>query len=109
MASTRLDILKSMVEQNPTDSFARYGLAMEYRNTGDLEAAMGEAAMGEFRALMAANPDYAPAYFHGGQTLERIGRLDEAREVYLQGIEVTTRSGDQHARSEMQGALDMLG
>jgi tetratricopeptide (TPR) repeat protein len=104
MASTRLDILKSMVEQNPGDSFARYGLAMEYRNTGDLDAAMGE-----FHALMAANPDYAPAYFHGGQTLERMGRLDEAREVYLQGIEVTTRSGDQHAKSEMQGALEMLG
>jgi hypothetical protein len=58
---------------------------------------------------MAANPDYAPAYFHGGQTLERMGLLEEAREVYLQGIEVTTRSGDQHAKSEMQAALDMLG
>lgn len=104
MASTRMDLLKSMVEQNPTDSFARYGLAMEYRNTGDLEAAMGE-----FRTLMAVNPDYSPAYFHGGQTLERLGRLEEAREVYLQGIEVTTRGGDQHARSEMQGALDLLG
>ena len=103
MASARLDILKSMVEQNPTDSFARYGLAMEYRNRGDLDAAVGE-----FRALMAANPDYSPAYFHGGQTLERLGRIEEAREVYLKGIEVTTRSGDQHAQSEMQGALDML-
>ena len=91
------------MELRPTDSFARYGLAMEYRNTGDLDAAMAE-----FRALMAANPDYAPAYFHGGQTLERMGRIEEARAVYLQGIEVTTRSGDQHARSEMQGALDML-
>jgi tetratricopeptide (TPR) repeat protein len=104
MASTRLDILKSMVEQKPTDSFARYGLAMEYRNTGDLKASIDE-----FRALMATNPDYAPAYFHGGQTLERMGLLEEAREVYLQGIEVTTRSGDQHAKSEMQAALDMLG
>jgi tetratricopeptide (TPR) repeat protein len=103
MPSTRLDILKSMVEQNPTDGFARYGLAMEYRNTGDLDAAMGE-----FRALMAANPDYAPAYFHGGQTLERMGRVEEAREVYLRGVEVTARGGDPHARSEMQGALDML-
>ena len=89
-----------MVEQNPGDSFARYGLAMEYRNIGDLEAAMGE-----FRALMASHPDYAPAYFHGGQTLERMGLLEEAREIYLQGIEVTTRRGDQHARSEMQAAL----
>ena len=103
MPSTRLDVLKSIVEQKPGDCFARYGLAMEYRNTGDLEAAMGE-----FRALMAANPDYGPAYFHGGQTLERMGRVEEAREVYLQGIEVTARAGDQHARSEMQGALDML-
>jgi Tfp pilus assembly protein PilF len=103
MGSTRLDILKSMVEQKPTDSFARYGLAMEYRNTGDLEAAMRE-----FRSLMANDPDYAPAYFHGGQTLERMGLLDEAREVYTTGVEVTTRIGNQHARSEMQAALDML-
>ena len=103
MPSARLDILKSMVEQNPADCFARYGLAMEYRNTGDLEAAMGE-----FRALMAAHPDYAPAYFHGGQTLERMGRIAEAREVYRRGVEVTARGGDPHARSEMQGALDML-
>jgi tetratricopeptide (TPR) repeat protein len=103
MASNRLEILKSMVEQKPTDSFARYGLAMEYRNTGDLEASMGE-----FRALMANNPDYSPAYFHGGQTLERMGRLEEAREVYLKGVEVTTRNRDEHARSEMQAALDML-
>ncbi len=104
MASTRLDILKSMVEQNPSDSFARYGLAMEYRNTGDLEAAMGE-----FHALMAANPDYVPAYFHCGQTLERIGSIEEARDIYRQGIEVATRAGNQHARSELEGALDMLG
>ena len=103
MASTRLDTLKGMVALNPTDSFARYGLAMEYRNQGDLEAAMGE-----FRALMEVNPDYSPAYFHGGQTLERMGRVEEARALYMRGIEVTTRSGDQHARSEMQGALDML-
>jgi len=103
MPGTRLDILKTMVEQNPADTFARYGLAMEYRNTGDLESAVGE-----FHTLMTANPDYAPAYFHGGQTLERLGRIEEARQVYLQGIEVTTRSGNQHARSEMQGALDLL-
>jgi Flp pilus assembly protein TadD len=76
---------------------------MEYRNTGDLDAAVGE-----FRALMAANPDYGPAYFHGGQTLERMGRVAEAREVYRRGVEATARGGDPHARSEMQGALDML-
>jgi len=92
-----------MVAQNPADSFSRYGLAMEYRNTGDLEAAMGE-----FHELKRLNPDYAATYFHAGQTLERLGRVEEAREMYEEGIEVTTRKGDMHARGELQGALDML-
>jgi tetratricopeptide (TPR) repeat protein len=104
MENTRLDLLKSMVAQNPQDSFSRYGLAMEYRNGGDLEAAVRE-----FRALIEANPNYCYAYFHGGQTLERLGRLEEAAELYRQGIEASARSGDQHARGEIQGALDLLG
>jgi Flp pilus assembly protein TadD len=104
MSSTRLESLKNLVAQNPQDSFLRYGLAMEHRNSGDLESAMHE-----FQTLMESNPDYAATYFHAGQTLERLGREDEARAVYEHGIEVTTRKGDQHARSELQGALDMLG
>ncbi len=104
MASTRLEILKTMVAQNPNDSFSRYGLAMEYRKASDLEAAIGE-----FRALVAAAPDYAAAYFHGGQTLELLGRLEEARQLYREGIEATTRKGDLHTRSEIQAALDLLG
>ena len=101
---SRVDVLKGMVAQNPNDSFARYGLAMEYKNAGDWDGAMGE-----FRALIAANPDYHAAYFHGGQTLERMGREDEAREMYREGVDAATRAGNAHARAEMQGALDMLG
>jgi Flp pilus assembly protein TadD len=103
MTTTRLDILKSMVAQNPGDSFSRYGLAMEYRNAGDLESAMRE-----FQELKRLNPDYSATYFHAGQTLERLGRTEEARAMYQEGIEVTGRKGDLHARSELQGALDLL-
>ena len=104
MASGRLEILKSMVEQNPRDSFARYGLAMEYKNAGDLEAAVRE-----FQALLAGDPNYAAGYFHAGQTLERLGRLEDARTMYVEGIEVTSRKGDLHARDELRGALELLG
>jgi tetratricopeptide (TPR) repeat protein len=103
MASTRLDILKGMVEQNPTDSFARYGLAMEYRNLGDLQAAIKE-----FRELIAAHPDYSAAYYHGGQTLERLGQAEEARELYLAGIDATTAKGDFHTRDEIRAVLDLM-
>jgi tetratricopeptide (TPR) repeat protein len=92
-----------MVQQNPNDAFARYGLAMEYANQGELEHAVQE-----YLALLAANPDYAAGYFHGGRTLEKLGRLEDARQMYEKGIEVTTRTGDGHTRSELQAALDLL-
>jgi len=104
MATPRTEMLKSLLAQDPTNTFARYGLAMEYANTGQ-----SAEAVAEYRLLMANNPDYAAAYFHCGQTLERMGQLDEARATYQQGIDVTTRIGDLHTRSELQGALDLLG
>jgi tetratricopeptide (TPR) repeat protein len=103
MPDNRMEILKSMVKQNPRDAFSRYGLAMEYANSGQLESAVAE-----FRALIGFNPDYAAAYFHGGQALEKLGRLEEARETYEKGIEITARTGDGHTRSELQAALDAL-
>lgn len=92
-----------MLAQNPADAFARYGLAMELIKAGELENAVTE-----FRALIEHNPNYAAAYFHGGQALEKLGDVEQARALYEKGIEVTSRTGDQHTRSELQAALDML-
>ena len=92
-----------MVAQNPADAFARYGLAMELINGGDPAGGIAE-----FRALLEHNPNYAAAYFHSGQALEKLGEVEQARALYEKGIDVTARTGDQHARSELQAALDML-
>jgi len=101
---TRLETLKEMVAKSPTDAFLRYGLANEYANAGNLEQAVTE-----FQELLAANPDYGAGYYHGGRTLEKLGRLEDARAIYEKGIEVTSRTGDAHTRSELQAALDILG
>ena len=98
-----MEILKSMLAENPRDSFARYGLAMEHVINGEMEQAIAE-----FGVLLEYNPDYAAAYFHGGQALEKLGRVEDAREMYQKGIESTSRSGDRHTQSELQAALDML-
>lgn len=98
-----MDVLKNLVSQKPTDAFARYGLAMEYVKTGALEQAVTE-----FRAVLANDPEYAYAYFHGGQTLEKLGLFDDARGMYEAGIKVTQRKGDHKATSELQAALDLL-
>ena len=103
MATNRFETLQAMLSQNPKDTFARYGLAMEYARSGNFEQAIVE-----YRALLENNENYPAAYFHGGQALEKLGRLEEAREMYEKGIAVTTRNGDAHTRSELQAALDML-
>lgn len=104
MPSSRLEALRAMVEQNPQHGFARYGLAMEYASTGELDNAIAE-----FRSLLELDPNYAAAYFHLGRTYERAGRTDDARSTYQKGIELTRRTGDAHTESELQTALDVLG
>ena len=103
MESNRIAILQSMVDQNPSEPFARYGLAMEYSKSGNLEEAVRQ-----YRMLLEHNGSYAAAYYHGGQALEKLGRVEEAREMYEKGIEVTTRSGDLKTRNELQAAIDIL-
>ena len=103
MATNRLDMLKQMVSQDPNNNFARYGLAMEYANNGHLEEAVSE-----FQTLLQHDENYSAAYYHGGQALEKLGRIDDARALYEKGIEITGRKGDLHTRSEIEAALSLL-
>jgi tetratricopeptide (TPR) repeat protein len=97
----RTEILKQMLDADPGNSFARYGLAMERLKSGDLEGSVQE-----FDTLLQRDPNYSAGYYHGGQTLEKLGRLDAARDYYRRGLAVTR---DPHARGELQAALDILG
>jgi tetratricopeptide (TPR) repeat protein len=100
---SRREMLERFVAQNPTDAFARYGLALECVKLGD-----DAAASGHFHKLLETNPDYSAGYFQFGQLLSRLGRLDEARKLLSDGIVVAQRAGDMHARDEMQAALTLL-
>jgi hypothetical protein len=77
---------------------------MECSNTGD-DAAADE----NFKALMTSHPDYVAAYFQYGQFLAKSGRTPEARAALSAGIAVAQRTGDDHARAEMEAALAELG
>ena len=103
MATNRLEILKQMVEQDPKNTFAQYGLAMEYAKAEEYGQAVAE-----FEKLVSVDEMYAAAYFHGGQAFEKLGDLEQARRMYEKGIEVTTRKGDSHTRAEIEAALSLL-
>ena len=89
-----------MLEADPSNQFARYGLAQEFVKAGD-----DSMALEEFGRILEQDADYQAAYYHAGKALERLGRADEARETYQRGIAASHRNGDEHARSELEEAL----
>lgn len=96
-------MLERFLTQKPADAFARYGLAMECAKEGD-----NHAATQHFEKLLLNDPNYVAGYFQFAQLLARLGRLDEARKLLSDGIVVAQKSGDMHARDEMQSALNSL-
>jgi predicted Zn-dependent protease len=88
---------------DPRNSFARYGIAMEWVSRGETAAALSE-----FETLLANDPDYTPGYFMAAQTLAGAGRKPEAIERLKVGISCAARDGNAHALSEMQAMLDEL-
>lgn len=100
---TRRQILEDFVAAKPADAFARYGLAMECANSGDIAAADEN-----FKTLLAAHAEYVAGYFQYGQFLAKCGRTEEARSTLRVGVVAAQRAGDEHARSEMESALAAL-
>ncbi|MGH9546632.1 MAG: tetratricopeptide repeat protein [Terriglobales bacterium] len=99
----RIALLTEVLAQNPGDAFARYGLAMEYANAGEVERALEE-----FGRLLAAHPDYTAGYFMAAQTLAKAERTAEARKMLAEGIACAKQTGNSHAQSEMEGMLAEL-
>src|SRR5271170_8215016 len=100
----RIAVLTEVLTANPEDSFARYGLAMEYSNAGQIEPALQE-----FKTLIEKNPDYTPAYFMAAQALAKVDRVDEAKRWLVDGVSSARRTGNMHAQSEMTAMLEELG
>jgi predicted Zn-dependent protease len=99
---TRREFLGNLVREQPNNTFARYGLAME------LAESEPEAAWNQFSYLLEHHPEYSPTYYHAGAFLTNQGRIEEARAILTKGLEVTGRQDNKHAQSELQAALDDL-
>jgi len=100
----RISALSDILAQDPNNTFARYGLAMEYANSGQVDRALEE-----FEKLLSSNPDYAAGYFMAAQTLVKAGRAEEAKKKLVDGIAAAGRKRDAHAESEMQAMLQEIG
>lgn len=98
--SSRIDEIQQIIALVPDDPFPRYGLALAYKEAGQLEDARRT-----FEELQTRHPTYEPQYLMHGNLLAQLLRPQEARAIYEAGLRVV-KSG--HTRGELQGALDRL-
>ena len=99
----KIAALNEILQLDPANAFARYGLAMEYVGRGEMERGLRE-----FATCIEHNPDYVPAYQMAAQTLVKVGRTRDAVERLDAGIAAAKRTGNQHALAEMQGLRDEI-
>ena len=95
--------LHKMLQRQPDDPFLLYGMALEHKKVNDLPAALDW-----LRKVVEKDPNYCYAYYQRGQVHEMAGDTAAAVKSYREGIEAAARSGDAHARSELEAALSMV-
>jgi Tfp pilus assembly protein PilF len=99
----RMMKLQRMLERTPNDTFLLYGLALEYKKIGDARHAV------EFlNKVVGIDPGYCYAYHQRGLVYESLGDVEAAKRSYRDGIQAAIKTGDVHARGEIEGALQMI-
>jgi hypothetical protein len=102
--TTRLEKIKAMLADDPSDSFLRYSLAMELASQGqDAES------LAAFESLTKDKTPHVAAFFQAAQLLARLQRYNESRTFLRDGIEQARTQGDTHAAGEMAEFLAQLG
>ena len=103
MSEARIEVFKKMLEADPGNSTVRFGLANEL-----LKLERFAEAAAELQTYLGQANDQGNAYGKLAQALERLGKFDEARQAYQQGIEAANRHGHPGMAQDFQMALDDL-
>lgn len=100
MAEARIDVFRKMLEADPNNTTVRFGLANEL-----LKLERFEEATIELQNYLNQSDDQGNAYGKLAQALERLGRIDEARQAYQQGIAAANRHGHPGMAQDFEMAL----
>src|SRR5215472_17883601 len=86
MASSRIDSFRAMIESDPANALARYGLANEL-----VKAEQYSEAVVALHEYLSMNDDEGAAYRMLGFANEKLGRYSDARDAYHRGIDAASR------------------
>jgi predicted Zn-dependent protease len=102
--SRRRLMLEQSLAADPSDSFLRYGLAVQCLREGDVDEGRER-----LKALIADHPeDQVAAYQQLGQSYAEAGATQEATAVLRTGITKAQARGEWHAAAEMEQLVAAL-
>ena len=103
MNKDRVDALKNMLNEDPNDPFALYGLALEYKSVGDLDAAQPL-----LEKSIQIDPKQIFAYYQLAEVLIGNDEIELAMDTLQRGIQVAQEANDVKAINELEALLMMI-
>ena len=103
MPNPRIEPLKRVLALEPDDDVAWFGLGKAYMDHANFE----EAAKA-LRQCITVKPTYSAAYYALAQSLQKLNRVEECRQVSDQGIEVSTKNGDAMVTKNLEALKSAL-
>jgi tetratricopeptide (TPR) repeat protein len=102
-AEERIGMFEEVLEIDPDDPLATYGMGAARMQLNDYEGAVPY-----LERATELQKDYSAAFLNLGKCLEFLGRTDPAAETYRRGIAAANRKGDLMPMREMERRLRAL-
>jgi predicted Zn-dependent protease len=99
----RLEYFSRLAAEQPGEARARFGYAHEL-----LRAERWQEAAAELRAYLALAEDEGNAWGRLGEALAHLGRVDEAADAYLAGIDQAAKFGHHGMADDFRDAVEAL-
>lgn len=104
MPNPRIEPLKKVLDMDPNDDTAWFGLGKAYLDDGSYEQAVQA-----LDKCLEVKPSYSAAYYALAQALEKTGQAERCREVCQKGIEVSKTNGDVMVTTNLEYLVESLG
>lgn len=99
MNEHRINLLKAYIEEDPTDPFNHYGLAMEYIETNPQEA------LEILNNLIKKFPNYLPSYYKTAHLLWEMEEWDRAEKMFLDGMKLAEIQKEYKTLNELKSSF----
>ncbi len=100
MTLERVEQFRKIVQLDPKDPVSYYGLG-----SACIEDSLWEEAVDSFRKALALKPDYTAVFPLLADSLQKLGRMDEVKEVLRKGLEVAEVTRDMIPKQRMEAKL----